>query len=57
MSRKSDSVAANHIAKLFTTVYSSALAATSPEQFNVLRSNMEQQRPHARSPLVTAIMA
>jgi hypothetical protein len=41
------------------TVYSSALAATSHEQFTALRSNMEQHRPQdvALSPLATAIMA
>ena len=44
--------------ELFMTVYSSALAATSSEQFTALRSNMEQQRPHnvALSPLATAIL-
>ena len=44
--------------ELFMTVYSSALAATSPEQFTALRSNMEQQRRDVElSPLATAIMA
>jgi hypothetical protein len=48
--------------KLFTTVYNSALAATSREQFTALRSNllsnMKQYRPReARSPLETAVMA
>jgi hypothetical protein len=45
--------------ELFMTVYNSALAATSPEQFTPLRSNMEQHRPQdvALSPLATAIMA
>ena len=44
---------------LFMTVYNSALAATSHEQFTALRSNMEQHRPEdvALSPLGTAIMA
>jgi hypothetical protein len=41
------------------TVYNSALAAKSREQFTALRSNMEQQRPRdvELSPLATAIMA
>ena len=44
--------------ELFMTVYNSALAATSPEQFAGLRSNMQQQRPKiAVSPLATTIMA
>jgi hypothetical protein len=45
--------------ELFMTVYSSALAATSPEQFTALRSNVVQHRPRnvALSPLETAIMA
>ena len=45
--------------ELFMTVYSSALAATSLEQFTALRSNMEQQRPRdvELSPLGSAIMA
>ena len=45
--------------ELFMTVYNSALAATSREQFTALRSNMEQHRPEdvALSPLATAIMA
>jgi hypothetical protein len=45
--------------ELFMTVYNSALAATSPEQFTRLRSNMEQHGPQdvALSPLATAIMA
>ena len=45
--------------ELFMTVYSSALAATSREQFTALRSNMEQHRPRdvALSPLATAAMA
>jgi hypothetical protein len=45
--------------ELFMSVYSSALAATSREQFTALRSNMEQHRPDdvALSPLATAIMA
>jgi hypothetical protein len=45
--------------ELFTTAYRSALAATSPEQFTALRSNMEQHRPKnvALLPLATAIMA
>jgi len=45
--------------ELFMTVYNSALAATSLEQFTALRSNMEQQRPRdvELSPLATAIMA
>jgi hypothetical protein len=44
--------------ELFMTVYSSALAATSREQFTALRSNMEQHRPRdvALSPLETAVM-
>jgi hypothetical protein len=44
--------------ELFMTVYSSALAATSTEQFNALRSNMKQQRPRnvELSPFETAIM-
>jgi hypothetical protein len=45
--------------ELFMTVYNSALAATSREQFTALRSNMEQHRPRdvALSPLATAVMA
>ena len=45
--------------ELFMTVYSSALAATSHEQFTALRSNMEQYRPRdvELSPLETAVMA
>jgi len=45
--------------ELFMSVYSSALAATSREQFTALRSNMEQHRSQevALSPLGTAIMA
>jgi hypothetical protein len=45
--------------ELFMTVYNSALAATSREQFTALRSNMEQHRPQdvALSPLATAVMA
>ena len=45
--------------ELFMTVYDSALAATSREQFTALRSNMEQHRPQdvKLSPLATAIMA
>ena len=45
--------------ELFMTVYSSALAATSHEQFTALRSNMEQYRPRnvELSPLATAVMA
>jgi hypothetical protein len=43
--------------ELFMTVYSSALAATSREQFTALRSSMEQHRSVALSPLGTAIMA
>src|SRR5215467_7335047 len=45
--------------ELFMTVYNSALAATSREQFTALRSNMEQHRSQevALSPLGTAIMA
>jgi hypothetical protein len=41
------------------TVYNSALAATSREQFTALRSNMKQYRPQdvALSPLAAAIMA
>jgi hypothetical protein len=41
------------------TVYSSALAATSPEQFTALRSNMERHQPEnvELSPLATAILA
>jgi len=41
------------------TVYSSALAATSHEQFTALRANMEQYRPRdvELSPLATAILA
>ena len=41
------------------TVYNSALAATSREQFTALRSNMEQHRSQdvTLSPLGTAIMA
>jgi hypothetical protein len=41
------------------TVYSSALAARSHEQFTALRSNMEQYRPRdvELSPLATAVMA
>jgi hypothetical protein len=43
--------------ELFITVYTSALAATSPEQFSALRSNMKQQRRKiAVSPLATTIM-
>src|SRR6516165_10589972 len=45
--------------ELFMTVYSSALAATSPEQFTALRSNMERHQPEnvELSPLATAILA
>jgi len=45
--------------ELFMTVYSSALAATSHEQFTALRANMEQYRPRdvELPPLATAIMA
>jgi len=45
--------------ELFMTVYNSALAATNPEQFTALRSNMEQHRPEnvELSPLATAILA
>jgi hypothetical protein len=44
--------------ELFMTAYSSALAATSPEQFTALRSNMEQhQSQKGLSPVATAIMA
>jgi hypothetical protein len=44
--------------ELFMTVYSSALAARSPEQFAALRSNMHQQRPKiAVSPFAATIMA
>ena len=45
--------------EFFMASYSSALAATSSEQFIALRSNMEQHRPRnvALSPLATAIMA
>jgi len=45
--------------ELFMTVYSSALAATNPEQFTALRSNMEQHQPQnvELSPLATAILA
>src|SRR5215471_18184257 len=44
--------------ELFMTVYSSALAATCPEQFTALRSNMEQHQPQiAVSSLAATIMA
>jgi hypothetical protein len=45
--------------ELFMSVYNSALAAKSREQFTALRSNMEQQGPRdvELSPLATAIMA
>ena len=45
--------------ELFMSVYNSALAAESREQFTALRSNMEQQRPQdvELSPLTIAILA
>src|SRR5215831_12848023 len=44
--------------ELFMTVYSSALAATSPEQFTALRSKMKQQQPKKTlSPVATAMLA
>jgi len=39
------------------TVYSSALAATSREQFTALRTNMERHQNVELSPLATAILA
>jgi hypothetical protein len=46
--------------KLFTTLYYSALAATTRDQFIALRSNMRQKRPQnpeLYSPSTNAIMA
>src|SRR5215471_19952524 len=43
--------------ELFMTVYSSALAATSREQFTALRTNMERPENVELSPLATAILA
>jgi len=44
--------------ELFTTVYNSALTATSREQFTALRSKMERQRPDIPlSPLEITTMA
>jgi hypothetical protein len=45
--------------ELFMSVYNSALASKSREQFTALRSNMEQQGPRdvELSPLATAILA
>jgi hypothetical protein len=43
--------------ELFTTVYNSALEATTSEQFAALRSNMTQMSPRKPdSPLTTAIL-
>ena len=43
--------------ELFTTVYNSALAASTNQQFVALRSNMKQMRPRkVDSPLTTAIL-
>ena len=43
--------------KLFTTVYNSALEATTLEEFAALRSNMKQMPPRkVESPLTTAIL-
>src|SRR5262245_45887349 len=43
--------------ELFTTVYNSALEASTSEQFTALRSNMTQMSPRKPdSPLTTAIL-
>jgi hypothetical protein len=43
--------------ELFTTVYNSALEASTGEQFAALRSNMQQMSPRkVESPLTTAIL-